>query len=118
MRANILENFDQSKRASQVCGYRLHLESMVVPFLWCVWSVVTSLVHFGARIVVYGFAMFLMHLDLLYNILMFVLCTFCGDSGGDSALKEGHSQLHQNTTATPRYGAAPGSLLSPFVPCF
>ena len=34
------------------------LESMVVTFLWCVWSMVTSLVHFGARIVVYGFAMF------------------------------------------------------------
>ena len=49
---------------------------------------------------------------------MFVLYTSCGDSGGDSALKEGHSQLHQNTTATPRYGAAPGSLLSPFVLCF
>lgn len=58
MRANILENFDQSKRASQVCGYRLPLESMVVPFLWSVWSMVISLGHFGARIVVYGFAMF------------------------------------------------------------
>ena len=34
------------------------LESMVVPFLSCVWSIVISLVHFGARIVVYGFAMF------------------------------------------------------------